>query len=271
MRLACVQTDVVHGDPQANLARIAAHAKTLREKGVDLVVFPECAVTGYGARDLDEARAIAIAPETLDPLAALEVGVLVGTLQREGERVYNVATLFLPDGTRHEYRKTHLPFMGVDRFCSLGDRLAPVDTPWGRLGILVCFDLRFPEAARTLALGGAELILVPTNWPEGAVVSADHIALARAAENRVFVATCNRVGEERGFRFCGRSKIVGIDGEILAAAGGDATVLVADLDLALARQKRRIVTPGEYETDVFARRPELYRVENHTDAPNRPS
>ena len=148
--------------------------------------------------------------------------------------------------------------MGADRFCSAGDALQPIDTPWGRLGILVCFDLRFPEPARSLALRGAELILVPTNWPQGAEVSADHIAVARAAENRVFVATCNRVGEERGFRFIGRSKIVGIDGKVLAAAESGETVLIADLDLALARQKRRVVIPGEYETDAFARRPELY-------------
>lgn len=254
IRLACVQTDVVHGDPEANLAAVLAHLERLPD--ADLVVFPECAITGYAAADLDEARRMAVEPSFLDPLRGKSV--LVGALQREGEKVHNVATLFLPDGTRHEYRKTHLPFMGADRFCHPGNRLEPVDTPWGRIGILVCFDLRFPEPARTLALRGAEIIVVPTNWPQGADVSADHICIARAAENRVFVATCNRVGEERGFRFIGRSKIVGIDGAVLAAAEGGEETLVADLHLAQARQKRRIVTPGEYETDCFARRPELY-------------
>ena len=254
IRLALVQTDVVHGDPEANLAAVSAHLDRLPD--ADLVVFPECALTGYGAADADEARRMAVDPGFLEPLRGRSV--LVGALLREGERVYNVATLFLPDGSRREYRKTHLPFMGVDRFCAPGDRLEPFDTPWGRIGVLVCFDLRFPEPARTLALKGAELILVPTNWPQGAEVSADHIALARAAENRVFVGTCNRVGEERGFRFIGRSRIVGIDGAEIAAAGGGAQVLTAELDLARAREKRRVVTPGEYETDAFARRPELY-------------
>lgn len=256
MRLACVQTDVVHGDARTNLDRILDRTRRLAAEGVDLAVFPECAVTGYGAQDAEEAARIAVAPAELEPLRGL--GVLVGALQREGDRVFNVATLFLPDGSRHDYRKTHLPFMGADRFCVPGDRLEPIDTPWGRLGLLVCFDLRFPEPARTLALKGAELILVPTNWPQGAEVSAEHICVARAAENRTFVATCNRVGEEMGFRFIGRSKIVGIDGGVIAAAESEATTLVADLDLALARQKKRIVTPGEYETDAFARRPELY-------------
>ena len=254
LSLALVQTDVVHGDPEANLAAVLAHRERLVD--VDLVVFPECAITGYAARDAEEARRLAVEASFLDPL--IGKGILVGALQREGDLVHNVATLFLPDGSRHEYRKTHLPFMGADRFCAAGERLEPVETPWGRLGVLVCFDLRFPEAARTLALKGADLLVVPTNWPQGAEVSADHIAIARAAENRVFVATCNRVGEERGFRFIGRSKIVGIDGAVLAAAEGGESTLVADLELALARQKRRVVIPGEYETDAFARRKDLY-------------
>ena len=262
MRLALVQTDVSFGQSCANLQRLVGKAERLAAAGAELVVFPECAITGYGAASAEEAWDVAVAPEALAPMGEaarrLGVGVVVGALQREDGRVFNVATLFLPDGSRHEYRKTHLPFMGADRFCAPGDRLEPVDTPWGRLGVLVCFDLRFPEPARTLALRGAELIVVPTNWPEGAEVSADHVCVARAAENRVFVATCNRVGEERGFRFIGRSKIVGIDGAVLAAAGGEEETLVADLDPSLARQKRRVVTPGEYETDCFARRPELY-------------
>lgn len=258
MRLALVQTDVHLGNPYGMRVSLLNDVGHLKDKGVDLVVFPECSITGYSARDADEVRSLAIEPSFLDDFADEGVGILVGALQREGDVVYNVATLFLPDGSRHEYRKTHLPFMGADRFCAPGDRLEPVDTPWGRIGVLVCFDLRFPEPARTLALKGADLILVPTNWPQGAEISADHIALARAAENRVFVATCNRVGEERGFRFIGRSKIVAIDGGVIEAAEGDETILSADIDLSLARDKRRIVIPGEYETDAFARRPELY-------------
>ena len=253
MRLALVQSDVIHGDSAANLKRIV---KRRKEIDADLVVFPECAITGYGAADAEEAHRIAIDPDFLEPLRG--TGTLLGALQRDGEKVYNVATLFLPDGSRHDYRKTHLPFMGADRFCAPGDELEPFETPWGRIGVLICFDLRPPEPARTLALKGADLILVPTNWPEGAEVSAEHIALARAAENRLFVATCNRVGTERAFRFIGRSKVVGIDGVPLAAAGSEEETLAIDLDLTLARQKRRIVTPGEYETDAFARRPELY-------------
>ncbi|RYE75200.1 MAG: carbon-nitrogen hydrolase family protein, partial [Myxococcales bacterium] len=228
LRLSCVQIDVYHGNTQHNIGRVLRNVAVLAEQGVNLAVFPECALTGYGAGDAAEAWRIALEPEELDPIADaacnLKIGILVGTLLRDGDKVVNAAFLFLPDGRRHEYRKTHLPFMGADRFATAGDCLEPIDTPWGRLGVLVCFDLRFPESARTLALKGAELILVPTNWPEGAIVSAEHIAIARAAENRVFLATCNRVGSERGFNFIGRSKIVGIDGALLASAGGSEEV-----------------------------------------------
>ena len=223
------------------------------------MVFPECAITGYAAVDAEETRRIAIDPAFLEPLRGRSV--LLGALQREEGGVHNVAILFLPDGSRHEYRKTHLPFMGADRFCVPGDRLEPVDTPWGRLGVLVCFDLRFPEAARSLALRGADLILVPTNWPQGAEVSADHVALARAAENRVFVATCNRVGTERSFRFVGRSKIVGLDGVPLAAAG-EARRRSSPNSNSPSRARSGGSSFGRVrDRTSFARRPELYALE----------
>ena len=110
-----------------------------------------------------------------------------------------------------------------------------------------------------LTLMGADLIVLPTNWPEGAEVSADHICIARAAENKVFFLTCNRVGEENGFHFIGRSKIIGPKGHVLAAAEADETVLVADVDLTEARNKQNVTIPGVYETAILAsRRPELY-------------
>lgn len=262
MHLASVQIDVYHGNVQQNVGRVVRNIEALAPSGTDLAIFPECALTGYGAADLEEARRIAASEADLEPIAQAayrhKMGVVVGTLLKDEDRVVNAAFLFLPDGRKVEYRKTHLPFMGADRFATAGDCLEPIETPWGKLGILVCYDLRFPEASRTLALKGADLIVVPTNWPSGAVVSAEHICIARAAENRVFVATCNRVGDERGFHFIGRSKIIGIDGEVLASAGEGEAIVSAEIDLALAREKRRIVTPGEYETDVFARRTELY-------------
>jgi predicted amidohydrolase len=185
---------------------------------------------------------------------------VVGFAETADGYLYNTAALVEPHRPMRTYRKTHLPHLGYDRFVRHGTSLPIFDTRLGKIGILICYDLRPPEATRILALKGAELIVLPTNWPEGAEVSAEHIAIARAAENRVFVATCNRVGEENGFRFIGLSKIIDPDGRVLAAGMQAETVLMANVDLSLARQKRRVVRPGEYETDVFAcRNVRLYR------------
>jgi predicted amidohydrolase len=120
--------------------------------------------------------------------------------------------------------------------------------------------LRFPEAARCLALDGADIIALPTNWPQGAQVSPDFVAPTRAMENHLFLIAVNRAGEERGVEFIGKSQIVDPGGRRLALADTtEETIITARLDPALARQKRVIVTPGVFEIDpVGDRRPELY-------------
>jgi predicted amidohydrolase len=141
-----------------------------------------------------------------------------------------------------------------------GDSLGVSPTLIGEIGVLICYDIRFPEAARTLGLSGADIIALPTNWPEGAQSSPEFLMRARAWENRVYIIAANRVGVERGRRFIGRSQIVALGGEILAEAGGaEETILYADIDVALARRKRIVIEPGAWEMDITGdRRPDLY-------------
>lgn len=263
MKLACVQANVVFGNPEQNRCAAANRLRALADEGVDLAIFPEAFLTGYCVASLDEAQAISIPRSDVDPLREVcdEVGIacIVGFAERKGPQVANSAALLIPGKGPQFYRKTHLPELGLDRFVEPGDALPVFDTPLGKIGILICFDLRIPEAARVLALQGAELIALPTNWPERAESTAATSAIARALENRVFLAACNRVGEENGFRFKGQSLIVAPSGRILASAGGGEETLVADLDLAEARLKRNVIVPGAFETTVFqSRRPELY-------------
>jgi predicted amidohydrolase len=265
MRIACVQSNVAYDNVAANVTTAVAKLKDLRSQGVDLALFPEAFLTGYCVDCLADAHRIAMDPRSLTPIQnacdRLGISCVVGFAERDGDKVYNSAAYLEPRGELRIYRKSHLPELGLDKFVSAGDALDVFDTALGRIGVLICFDLRFPEPSRVLALKGAELIVLPTNWPEGAETSAQHVAIARAAENRVFVATCNRVGEENGFHFIGHSKIVGPDGKVLAAAGGSEEVITADVDLAEARIKRNVMIPGKYETTVFdSRRPELYGV-----------
>ncbi len=265
MRVACVQTDVAYRDPARNTTKAVEHMLAL--KGHDLVVFPEAYLTGYVVGSASEAQDLAIDLDAESALiadlvaACAETGAhtVVGAIGRDGDRIVNSALLISPDGTVQRYDKTHLPYLGVDRFVSKGDRLSVFETAIGRIGLLVCYDLRVPEAARTLALMGADVIVLPTNWPEGAEMTPAHVAPTRALENRVYVATCNRIGTEGGVTFIGQSGIYGVVGQELAKAGTTETVISAELDLSLARQKRTVIRPGEYELDVMgSRRPDLY-------------
>lgn len=267
LQIACVQTDVAFGDPTENAARAISHLERFAGERPLLVVFPEAYLTGYVVDSLEAAREIAIdlspdSPYVRDLRRAcqsLGVFAVVGAIGRDEGRVLNSALLFCPSGEVHRYDKTHLPFLGVDRFVTPGGALPVFETSIGRVGVLICYDLRVPEAARELALNGADLIVLPTNWPEGAEMTPTHVAPARALENRVFVATCNRVGTEGGVRFIGQSGIYDVMGGTIVTAGDGPETITTEVDLALARQKRSVIRPGEYELDVMgSRRPELY-------------
>ncbi len=159
------------------------------------------------------------------------------------------------------YRKVHLPYLGVDMFTAPGNRPFAVQSAGDvRVGMNICYDAAFPEAARCLALLGADLIALPTNWPPGAQCMAASTISTRAMENAVYYAAINRVGTERSFRFIGHSSICAPDGTTLAVASdSQEQVLFADIDLEQSRRKHIIRVPDKHEIDRLAdRRPEMY-------------
>ena len=264
--VACVQIDCTLGDAEANLAAILEGLIAAAQRGARLVVFPECVLSGYCFRSKAEALEAAqpLPGPASDSLAAacrrLGVFAVVGLLERAGESLFNSCMLLGPDGLIATYRKLHLPFLGVDRFVTPGDRPFAVHDLGGlRVGMNICYDGTFPESARVLALLGADLIVLPTNWPTGALGTIK-LTEARALENHVYYAAVNRIGEERGFRFVGRSRIVGPDGEVMTSAPADnAEILLAEIDPGVARAKRVVKIPGEHEIDrIHDRRPEMY-------------
>src|SRR5581483_3370931 len=265
--IAAVQTAVRLGDRAHNLATVRAKLRTAAGRGAKLVVFPECALPGYCFTSRAEALAAAEplpGPATAalaDECRELNVHAVVGLLERAGDRLYNAAALVGPGGLVGTYRKAHLPCLGVDRFTDRGDRPFAVHDLGGlRVGMTICYDSSFPEPSRVLALAGADLVVLPTNWPPEAERTARLLVPARALENRVYYAAVNRVGEEQGFRFVGLSRIADVTGDLLAASDDDAeTTLYARIDPARSRQKRIVNVPGEYEVDrVNDRRPDLY-------------
>ncbi len=270
IKIAAAQIDVQLGKVEHNLARILAFSGEVVGNGADLVVFPECALTGYGFDSREEALPAAQpvpgpATDTVSALCSdLGIHVIFGMLEKVGDSLFNTAVLIGPDGIAFKYHKNHIPFQGVDRFVDKGDVPFQLCNAGDvRIGLQICYDICFPESARVHSLLGADLVTLPTNFATmGVVARASFILNTRAIENKVYVLSCNRVGIERGYPFCGRSKIVDPMGVTLAEASTDREeIIYAEIDLANARNKRITHAAGEWEIDRMAdRRPELYGI-----------
>ena len=267
--------DVAFSDVETNLANITSQLHQTHAAGAELTVFPECCVTGYCFESLAEAMHVAEpipGPTTQriqDVCEELRCHVIIGMLEADKNRIFNAAVLVGPEGVVGSYRKIHLPYLGIDRFATHGDRnFAVQHANELKVGMNICYDIGFPEAARSLTLQGADLIALPTNWPPGAECMAAYSVNTRAMENAVYYIAVNRVGTERGFRFIGQSRICDPNGRTISEANEtDESIIYADIDLNMARKKRLVRVPGKHEIDRIAdRRPEMYEelVKQHT-------
>jgi predicted amidohydrolase len=279
VKTAVGQFDVQLGDVDANIAAATRLADAAAAQGADLVVLPEMATAGYAFADRDELSRYAepASQERLGraltawaELAARHRMHIAGGFPESADGAfYNSAALLGPEGIIGVYRKVHLFYLEKDLF-QPGDLGFPVfDLPFGRVGLQVCYDTFFPEAARSLVLSGAELICTPGNfvtnfrrrvYDERGYTQADVSSMGIAAQNQVYVALADRIGTEREIGFIGASIIVGWDGWPLAGpASADAEeLLVAEMDLAEATRKRQR-NPRNHA--IGDRRPEQYRTE----------
>jgi 5-aminopentanamidase len=267
MHIAGIQTDVVFRDINANFTTLESHVRSEVARGTQLTIFPECFTTGYCFDSLEEAMSFAesVPGPTTDRIAAickeLNTCVVYGMLEKSGSQLFNTAVLIGPDGLIGSYRKVHLPYLGVDRFTTPGDRPFEVFEAAGmRIGMLICYDGGFPEAARVLAILGADIILLPTNWPPGGAYMAEFSINCRAMENGVYFAAVNRIGFENGFSFIGKSRICSPIGATMATIDEDTPGIIrAEIDPVAARAKRIVRVPGKHIIDRMAdRRPEMY-------------
>ena len=267
VNIAAVQMDPKLKKKEDNLEKILLRAGEAAREGAELVVFPECSLTGYMFNSRKEALASAevVPGPTTERLAALcqelNIHVVVGMLEADGDRCFNIAVLIGPQGLVGKYRKTHLPFLGADRFLDHGKNPFRVyRTPVGNIGMYICYDCNFPETARVMTLQGADILVLPTNWPDGRGNISLYVINTRALENRVFVVAADRVGTERSSKFLGMSKIANPLGDTLAEGSREnEEIIYAEVNLADARQKRFVIKPGEFELDLIGdRRPELY-------------
>ncbi|KZS51046.1 hydratase [Rhizobium anhuiense] len=268
--VATVQFEPIIGDRAGNLAAIERLAKAAKTQGAEIVVLPELADSGYTFRDGEEVAALAgpvpggPSAETLRRLAE-EFGLYIvsGIAEQDGDRFYNSALLCGPEGYIGKYRKLHL-WNNENRLFRKGDLGLPIfDLPFGRIGIAICYDGWFPETFRQLALAGAELVCVPTNWVPMAGAEgvpepmANILHKAAAHTNGLYIACADRIGIERGQSFIGRSLIVGPQGwPISGPASADREeILLAQIDLSSVTETRTLNSfnhlLGDRRADVY--------------------
>jgi D-glycero-beta-D-manno-heptose 1-phosphate adenylyltransferase len=222
-----LQFSVHHGEPEKNLAAVVEGLKRLNPGSPGLVVLPELWATGFAYEHLPQlARQSRTLLGELQKLAARHRIHLAGSLPEEeevteaGTLFYNTLFLTGPEGSLGRYRKQRLfAPMAEDRYFSAGDNPLPIDAPFGRIGALVCYDLRFPELARAQAAQGAEIFLISAQWPLLRLAHWRTLVQARAIENQAYIVACNRCGSTDNTEFGGHSLIVAPDGVILKEAG----------------------------------------------------
>ncbi len=261
-RGACVQLDVHHRDVGANLALAQDGIAAAAAQGADLCVLPEMWTTSFVNGPEEELlEASRQAEQRIAELSA-ELGIMiVGSAPHAVDgRVYNRAQVVDRGEVLGEYRKIHLFSPNAEhRYHEPGNSPLVVDTRLGRIGVAICYDIRFPELIRYYFYAGVELLVVPAQWPEARAVHWRSLLKARAIENEMYVIGCNRTGVEPSLKnpdeqqlFPGDSRIIDPMGTVLVAGEGAQAPLIAEIEPRKVRVMRRILPVAK------DRRPEVY-------------
>jgi predicted amidohydrolase len=242
IKAGIIQFDIRVGDVEMNVARAKRRMSNLARKGVDLVLLPEMWSTGFANDRLDELAETT--PRVLDELIRLSKDMhltIIGSLPEKGaDGVYNTAYVVDRDGSVLEsYRKVHL-FSPTreDEFFKPGRKAVVVETSLGTIGLMICYDLRFPELCRTLALQGAKIVAVMAQWPAFRVAHWKALLKARAIENQLFIIGVNRCGEDDDLSYGGHSRIISPWGEVLTRTGKGPASVSAPIDVGFVDSTR---------------------------------
>lgn len=259
---ACVQFDVRPGDVAANRASMRAGVEEAVAAGARLCVLPELWSTSFLAQ-VDEAtcaEAEQAEQELIDLSREHGLVVIGSTIEVASETIFNTAHVYQRGECLGSYRKIHLFSPNLEhRRHGRGNAPCLVDSELGRIGVMICYDLRFPELSRYYFHQAADLLVVPGQWPEARAQHWRTLLRARAIENQMFVIGCNRTGQEPSQRngepmaFPGDGRIVDPTGEVIAAGSGEAGAIVASIELRKNRTMRRILPIARDQ------RPSVYR------------
>lgn len=233
IKVAAVQFNIVSGDIDRNLEKVRHALAELAADGVKLVTLPEMWATGFAYKELNQlaARSSEVVAEIVT-LSAQYGMVIIGSLPEPHEdKVYNCAYVIDNGEITGKYRKMHLfSLMNEDRYFDPGDSWLVAETSLGKIGVIICYDLRFPELSRRLALEGAKILVVPGEWPKPRQEHWRTLLRARAIENQFFVISANCCGMVGKLDFFGMSMIVDPKGEVLAEAGYEEGSIISVID-----------------------------------------
>lgn len=257
LTISLAQMNIALGDVRKNTARLEEWTAESARRGSHLVVFPELWSTGYA---LDQASELAsvlntgIFLQVANAAQQNKISLVGSVLEKRGGEIYNSAPFFAPNGRlMGVYRKTHLfRLMDEDKWLQAGESTLAMDLPWGRTGMAICYDLRFPELFRRYATDGAGMIIIPAEWPIERVEHWRILLQARAIENQCYIVAVNAAGKTGDTTFGGHSMIVDPWGKIVVELGETPQLATAEIDLDLVAEVRKRIP-------IFDdRRPELY-------------
>lgn len=257
MKIALVQMEVCSGDVTGNRQRGLALAREAADKA-DIVVLPEIWTTGYGLRNIEHDAEDENGPTitALKEIAKESRGLIIsGSIPfRRNNKIYNGLVVINEQGEIIcDYQKIHLfSLFNEANFFAPGEKRCVFETNALKAGAVICYDIRFPELIRSMAMSGAQIIFVPAEWPAARGMHWRLLNQARAVENQVFVCAVNCVGEHRGSPFYGHSLIIDPSGEIVAEGSERQEIVYGEIDLSLIERVRSNMTVWK------DRRPELY-------------
>ncbi len=247
MKIGAIQIDIALGKPEENRQRVEVKVMEAAKKGAEVIILPEMWNTGYALTKLDNISDVDGQPTTgfLSDLAGrLNVDIIGGSISNKvGDRFYNHAMVINNHGSLvYIYDKIHLiKLMNEHRFITGGSRadvFSLRDTTWG---LIICYDLRFPELSRKLALKGAEILVVPAEWPKVRLHHWRSLLIARAIENQQYVIAVNRVGQDDQNIFAGHSMVIDPLGDILYEAGEEEETIIMDINVEKVAEVRDFI------------------------------
>ena len=256
VKIGIIQLDIHLGEINRNVNYALSNIQNMVEKRVRLIVLPELWSSGFDYKHLE--KIAETTPKILKKISQLVTDntIVIGTMpQIKKEKLYNVAFLINKKGLLGEYQKIHL-FTPTeeDKHFTPGKKLVVTPSYLGKIGVLICYDLRFPEIARCLTLKGAEILAISAAWPLERIEHWRILLRARAIENQLFVIAANASGIQNKIKMGGHSAVVSPDGRCLVEAGCFETILITEIDL------KRVYAFRQEIPCLKSRRPEVYNV-----------